>query len=71
MRNLRIINYVLTYIMLYFLDILPNESDMSKNSIYLDHCYYKYCPPNTSNDNQINESFRETLSSKIQQLTSK
>lgn len=52
------------------LDILLNEKDdLSNNPIYLDHCYYKDCPPNTSGS-KANTSFI-TLSTKIQHITSK
>lgn len=49
-----------------FLDVLSSEkNNMSKNPIYLDHCYYKDFPPNTS------ESYRNSLSSEMQNMTSK
>lgn len=48
---------------------LANENnDMTTNTIYLDHCYYKDCPPNTPDANICSPQI--TLSNGIQNITS-
>ncbi|XP_026814023.1 PHD finger protein 3 isoform X2 [Rhopalosiphum maidis] len=52
-----------------FLSQANENSDMATaNTIYLDHCYYKDCPPNTSEN--ISDS-QNTLSTGTQHITNK
>jgi len=38
--------------LLYYILFLANENnDMTTHTIYLDHCYYKDCPPSTPEAN--------------------
>lgn len=59
-------NVLVNTIFSFILGILPYEKDnISKNTIHLDHCYYKDCPPVISEN-----SITDTVSSGIQHTTS-